>query len=462
MECEYFWAGCLAKLESELSPLKFETLIKPLSVEAMEEGMIMLLAPNNFVLESIQREKLLTHIEKLAAQELPGTKIVIKIAPTLKKSASTNGHYKKTGTANVSDQIPSVETEKNSITIPNKNKKTHIESEFTFDTLAVGKGNQLAHAIALQITENPGDSAYNPLFVYGGVGVGKTHLIKAIGNKIYQQNPQTNVRYLHAKDYIEHLMHAYRHKAFSDFKNYYSSIDLLLIDDIQFLAGKNRTMEEFFYIFNTLLDHKKQIIMTCDTFPKNIGDMDKRLISRFSWGLTVQIEPPELEMRVAILLKKAEITRVALSGEVAFFIAQHVRANGRELEGALKRVKAFAGFHRQVITIELAKEALRDIIVAGTQHITVDVIQKIVADFYKIPLAEMYSKKRVRTFTKPRQIAMLLSKELTQSSLPAIGKAFGGRDHTTVLYACRTIGQQRQYDKVLSKEVDLLFAMLQH
>lgn len=462
MECEHFWASCLAKLESELSPLKFKILIKPLSIKTVEAGVIVLLAPNNFVLESIQREKLLIHIEKLAAKELPDTKITIKIAPPLKKTVPTNQHHQKTGAADASKPPIFINAEKSSIPIPNKNKKTHIESEFTFDTLAVGKGNQLAHAIALQITENPGDSAYNPLFVYGGVGVGKTHLIKAIGNKIHQQPPQANVRYLHAKDYVEDIVRAYRHQAFSDFKSYYYSIDLLLIDDIQFLAGKNRTMEEFFYIFNTLLDHQKQIIMTCDTFPKNIEDMDKRLISRFSWGLTVQIEPPELEMRVAILLKKAEITSVALSSEVAFFIAQHVKANGRELEGALKRVKAFAGFHRKAITVELAKEALRDIIAADAQHITVDVIQKIVADFYKIPLAEMYSKKRVRIFTKPRQIAMLLSKELTQLSLPNIGKAFGGRDHTTVLYACQTIGQQRQYDKTLSKEVDLLFAMLQH
>ena len=314
----------------------------------------------------------------------------------------------------------------------------------------------------MQIADNPGDSTYNPFFVYGGVGLGKTHLIQAIGNHVYQKNPQAKIRYIHAERYVADIMRAYQHKAFDEFKRYYHSLDLLLIDDIQFFAGKNRTMEEFFYAFNALLEGGKQVIMTCDSYPKQIEGMDERLISRFSWGLTVEIQPPELEMRVAILMKKAEADNLKLGNDVAFFIAQNVRSNVRELEGALKRVVAYSRFSNQPISLDLVKEALKDILAAGNRQISVDNIQKTVADYYKIKLSDMHSKKRSRDIARPRQVAMALAKELTSMSLPNIGDAFGGRDHTTVLHACKTIAEMRESDPDISRDYAALQQMLRN
>ena len=294
----------------------------------------------------------------------------------------------------------------------------------------------------MQVAENPGGS-YNPLFLYGGVGLGKTHLIHAVGNGILARKPDAKVRYIHAEQYVSDVVRAYQRKAFDDFKRYYHSLDLLLIDDIQFFAGKARTQEEFFYAFEALVVGRKQIIITCDTYPKELKDMEDRLVSRFASGLTVAIEPPELEMRVAILLKKAESEGVEMKEDVAFFIAKNLRSNVRELEGALRKVIAFSSFHGRVVTVEVAREALKDLLSASTGQVTVELIQKTVADYYKIKVADMYSKRRPNNIALPRQVAMYLAKELTQKSLPEIGELFGGRDHTTVLHAVRKISGER-------------------
>jgi chromosomal replication initiator protein len=327
--------------------------------------------------------------------------------------------------------------------------------------LVQGKGNRMAYAGAQTIAENPGSSMYNPYFIYGSTGLGKTHLIQAIGNRIYQQHPRAKIRYIHAETYVRDIMKAFRSSSFDEFKRHYHSLDLLLIDDVQFISGKDRTMEEFFYLFNHLLDEKKQVVMTCDTLPANIKNMDDRLKSRFSWGLTVELEPPELEMRVAILQKKAEAAHVQLQEKAAFFIAQHIRSNVRELEGAFKRVAAHSLFQHKPIDIELATEALQDILVEAQRQITVEHIMKTVADFYQLKIADLIGKKRTRTIARPRQMAMALAKDLTQQSLPSIGQVFGGRDHTTVMHAHKTIHDLKQTDAKLAQDYDYLSAMLQ-
>ena len=334
-----------------------------------------------------------------------------------------------------------------------------INPSFTFDSFVNGKANQLARAAALQVAEHPG-TAYNPLFVYGGVGLGKTHLIQAIGNRVLEGNPEAKIRYIHAEQYVSDVVRAYQHKSFDSFKRYYHSLDLLLIDDIQFFSGKSRTQEEFFYAFNALIEARKQIIITCDSYPKEISGMEERLISRFGWGLTVAVEPPELEMRVAILLNKASLEKVVLDESVAFFIAKHIRSNVRELEGALKRVLAYSRFTGEVLSLTLAKEALKDLLAVQNRQISIDNIQKTVADYFKIKVAEMYSKKRVRSLARPRQVAMALAKELTPMSLPDIGEAFGGRDHTTVLHACRRIQELTEADADLARDYAVLLQML--
>jgi chromosomal replication initiator protein len=309
------------------------------------------------------------------------------------------------------------------------------------------------------VAEHPG-TAYNPLFIYGGVGLGKTHLLQAIGNLVQERSTQAKIRYIHAEQYVSDVVRAYQHKAFDGFKKYYHSLDLLLIDDIQFFSGKNRTQEEFFYAFNALIEAHKQVIITCDTYPKEISGMEDRLISRFGWGLTVAIEPPELEMRVAILLKKAEADGLAISEDVAFFIAKHIQSNVRELEGALKRIIAYSNFAGQPITVELSREALKDLLAIQYRQISIDNIQRTVADYYKIKVSEMYSKKRTRNVARPRQMAMALAKELTQLSLPDIGEAFGGRDHTTVLHACRKIAELKTESPDLNRDFEALLQVL--
>jgi chromosomal replication initiator protein len=330
---------------------------------------------------------------------------------------------------------------------------------FSFDNFVSGRANQLARAAALQIAENPG-LAYNPLFIYGGVGLGKTHLLQAIGNTVRNANPAARINYIHANDYVDDVVKAYLNKQFDDLKRRYMSLDLLLVDDIQFLAKKDRTQEEFFYVFNSLIENKKQIVITCDTFPKEITGLDDRLKSRFAWGLTVAVEPPELEMRVAILLAKAQSENTKLDENVAFFIAKQVRSNVRELEGALKRVIAFSRFHEKPITLELVKEALRDLIASTSRMVSIENIQKTVADFYKIKVADMYSKKRTRNLARPRQIAMALAKELTNQSLPEIGESFGGRDHTTVIHACRKVAELRETEADIGRDYLVLLQTL--
>jgi len=338
-------------------------------------------------------------------------------------------------------------------------ERTRLNPKTTFATLVTGRANDLARAAALQVAQHPGNS-YNPLFIYGGVGLGKTHLIQAIGNAIFEKNPRAVIRYVHAEDYYADVVRAYQQKSFDAFKRFYRSLDVLLIDDIQFFQNKTRTQEEFFHAFNALTEAHKQIVITCDTYPKDIQGLEDRLISRFDWGLTVQIEPPELEMRVAILKKKAELMAVGLPDDVAFLIAKHLKSNVRELEGALNKVVAYANFQRQAIDLELAKEALKDLLNAFNRQLTIEQIQKTVADYYKIKMADMHSKKRTRAVARPRQVAMFLAKELTPMSLPAIGEAFGGRDHTTVIHAYRTITELRTQDQQLNHDVHVLLQVL--
>ncbi|HET7773676.1 MAG TPA: chromosomal replication initiator protein DnaA [Burkholderiaceae bacterium] len=334
-------------------------------------------------------------------------------------------------------------------------ERTRVNTALRFDNFVSGKANQLARAAALQVADNPGVS-YNPFFLYGGTGLGKTHLIHAIGNAMLDAKPDARVRYIHAEQYVADVVRAYQRKDFDAFKRYYHSLDLLLIDDIQFFAGKERTQEEFFYLFEALTAAKSQIIITSDTYPKELSDIDERLKSRFDAGLTVAIEPPELEMRVAILQQKAEELGKLLESEVAFFIAKHLRSNVRELEGALKKVVAYCDFHGKTITLDTAKDALRDLLQVSRGQISIEVIQKTVADYYKIKVADMYSKRRPANIAVPRQVAMYLAKELTQKSLPEIGELFGGRDHTTVLHAVRKIGTERGKDAQLNHTLHVL------
>ena len=334
-------------------------------------------------------------------------------------------------------------------------ERSRLNQILTFDNFVTGKANQLARAAAIQVANNPGKS-YNPLYLYGGVGLGKTHLIHAIGNFMLMENPRARIRYIHAEQYVSDVVKAYQRKAFDDFKRYYHSLDLLLIDDIQFFSGKNRTQEEFFYAFEALIANRAQVIITSDTYPKEITGIDDRLISRFDSGLTVAIEPPELEMRVAILMKKAQAENVTVPEEVAFFVAKHLRSNVRELEGALRKILAYSNFHGKEITIEVTREALKDLLTVQNRQISVENIQKTCADFYNIKVADMYSKKRPANIARPRQIAMYLAKELTQKSLPEIGELFGGCDHTTVLHAVRKIADERTKDAQLNHELHVL------
>lgn len=455
-----FWDFCLERFSHDLSTQQFRTWILPLECEIFENR-VMLFAQNHFI-HSFIRERYLSSIENYA-REFSDVELAIslEIRPKTKKSTPVD---KQNDVLNDNGGKEALDASKKSALgkqrIGAGHESTRLDPKYSFETLVTGKGNQLARAAAMQIAENPGDSTYNPFFVYGGVGLGKTHLIQAIGNYIYQTRPQARIRYIHAERYVADIMRAYQNKSFDEFKHYYHSLDLLLIDDIQFFAGKNRTMEEFFYAFNALLDGGRQVIMTCDTIPKHIEGMDERLVSRFSSGLTVEIQPPELEMRVAILEKKAEADHLQLDRATAFFIAERVKSNVRELEGALKRVTAYCRFSNQKVSIESVKEALKDILAAGNRVISIEKVQKTVADYYNIKLSDMHSKKRTRNLVRPRQMAMALAKELTQQSLPTIGMAFGGRDHTTVLHACRMVDKQRNDDSQVGHDFMVLMQML--
>jgi chromosomal replication initiator protein len=490
------WLDCSRLLERELSPQQYSAWIKPLRPIEFDHntGSLRIGAPNRVKLDAV-RAQFLNRIEAVATtiaqrpiqvifevQSLepaanadssappPGERDEVAVPPaavaaatvepgnSLGQSIGTSMGYVFGGLRSGPPTLPGhLPLGAQPVPLAGREplERARLNPMLTFDSFVTGNANQLARAAAMQVADNPGGS-YNPLFLYGGVGLGKTHLIHAVGNSLLGQRTNAKVRYIHAEQYVSDVVRAYQRKAFDDFKRYYHSLDLLLIDDIQFFAGKSRTQEEFFYAFEALVVGHKQIIISSDTYPKELKDIEDRLVSRFSSGLTVAIEPPELEMRVAILLKKAELEGASLAEDVAFFIAKHLRSNVRELEGALRKVLAFASFHNRPVTVELARESLRDLLSAVTAQITVELIQKTVAEYYKIKVADMYSKRRPQNIALPRQVAMYLSKELTQKSLPEIGDLFGGRDHTTVLHAVRKIQEHRAKDSNLSYTLHVL------
>ena len=454
-----FWTDCLARFESELPAQQFNAWIKSLRVESDEDGRrLRLFAPNGFILKWV-RERYLDRVEALSRQFFKEPVIIDLLLDDMPSSLIQDVVINalpgnKTPPAELDEESFSIVTAGLPEDSPDYDK-TRLNPEFTFDTLVTGRSNDLARAAAQQVAINPG-SSYNPLFIYGGVGLGKTHLVHALGNEVLRHAPDKVIRYIHAEDYYSDVVRAFQQKSFDIFKRMYRTLDVLLVDDIQFFNGKARTQEEFFYVFNALVEAKKQIVITCDTYPKDIQGLEERLISRFDWGLTVQIEPPELEMRVAILKKKADSEAITLGDDVAFLIAKNLRSNVRELEGALKKVLAFSRFHNRPITLELAKEALKDIIGAHNRQITLELIQKTVSDYYKIKVSDMFSQRRTRAVARPRQVAMWLARDLTPHSLPEIGDAFGGRDHTTVLHACRTIVDLRAKDNYLNNDILVL------
>ena len=436
------WDSCLRYFEETLPAQQFNSWIKPIVCES-DGQTIILTAPNTFILKMIQ-DRFLPEINKLS-------KSILKKAPQIElrigKDVLKQNKFKI-------ESIPPVEL----INVPNiKSQKSHnkLNGTLSFENFVTGKANQLAHAAAMQVANFPG-TIYNPLFIYGGVGLGKTHLLQSIGNFVKKENQQAKICYVHATNYISDVVRAFQTKKFDEFKQFYNSLDLLLIDDIQFIADKPGTQQEFFYTLNSLIDTNKQVVITCDTFPKEITGIEARLTSRFSCGLTVAVEPPGLEMRVAILLQKAAVLNYPIKEDVAFFIAKHVRSNIRELEGALNRILAYAKFHKENITIDSSKEALKDLLLAQNKQVSIENIQKTVADFYRLKVVELLSKKRTRAIARPRQIAMCLARELTQLSLPEIGNAFGGRDHSTVLHACKTIESLRNMDQSINSDFNLL------
>lgn len=443
------WEQCLSFLREEVPSQQFNTWIRPLQQDE-QEGLLCLYAPNRFVVDWIN-ERYLQRINEIL-QEIcdshspPAIRLEIGSKSTRATARATDVFSSVTQTAAHTGGARAAVSSAQPVVAASfgggqaKHHSSHLNPGFVFSNFVEGKSNQLARAAALQVAENPGQ-AYNPLFFYGGVGLGKTHLTHAIGNWILERNPQAKVLYLHSERFVADMIKALQRNAMNEFKRYYRGVNCLLIDDIQFFAGKDRSQEEFFHTFNALLDNQQQIILTCDRYPKEINGLEERLKSRFGWGLTVAIEPPELETRVAILMTKAEQSHTPLPHEVAFFIAKHIQSNVRELEGALKRVIANAHFTGQAITIEFAREALKDLLTLQAKLVTIENIQRTAAEYYKIKVSDLSSKRRNRSIARPRQMAMALAKELTHHSLPEIGDAFGGRDHTTVLHACRKISE---------------------
>ncbi|MFZ1828652.1 MAG: chromosomal replication initiator protein DnaA [Candidatus Competibacteraceae bacterium] len=425
------WKACQDCLERELSEIQLSTWIRPLHAQE-EAGALRLLAPNRFVLDWVRKHHL-AQIQTVLKQLRPNQplEVLLEIGSSPLTAAIENPP----------------EALANEITAEPAEllKSGVLNPDFTFETFVEGNSNQIARAACLQVSQNPG-TAYNPLFIYGGTGLGKTHLIHAVGNLLRERNPGSQVVYQNCEYFVADMIRSLQHNAMNEFKRRYRSLDALLIDDVQFLAGKERSQEEFFYTFNSLLESRQQVILTCDRYPKEVDGLEDRLKSRFGSGLTVAVEPPELETRVAILKSKAEQAEIALPDEVAFFIAQRIRSNVRELEGSLRRVYANAQFTGRAITISYVKEILYDLLTLQEKLVTIENIQKTVADYYKIPVDELLSNSRLRTLSRPRQMAMALAKELTPLSLPDIGEAFGGRDHTTVLHACRKIRQLQHSD----------------
>lgn len=451
------WQECIDCLRAELPSQQFNTWIRPLHVELDAAG-LRIFAPNRFILDWV-KGKFLSRIEEIVAASPAGpVQIQLevfsgdpseRVAAALDTAKSVEPEQPKPSAEPAiivqGNSSRAAAAERRNVDIVIEGKLRHrgaLNVDNTFDNFVEGKSNQLARAAAMQVAENPG-YAYNPLFIYGGVGLGKTHLMHAIGNYLVAKKPGAKVVYLHSETFVATMVTALQLNAINEFKRFYRSVDALLIDDIQFFAGKERSQEEFFHTFNALLEGGQQIILTCDRYHKEINGLEERLKSRFGWGLTVAVEPPELETRAAILMNKAALCNVELPNDVAMFIAQRLRSNVRELEGALKRVIAHSNFTGQKIDLELIKEALRDLFALQDKLVTIDNIQRSVAEYYKIKMADMLSKRRNRSVARPRQVAMSLSKELTNHSLPEIGDAFGGRDHTTVLHACKQVKKLR-------------------
>ncbi len=428
------WQKCLDFLQGEFPEDEFHMWIRPLHAQESTQERLVLLAPNRHVLQWVNTHALAKIQQVLASQGIePIPQVSVEVGSTSSSISPVDTIVSSKPTAPSAAKTTTI-----SFGPTGAINSSNANTDFTFENFVEGKSNQLALAATQQVAENPGE-AYNPLFLYGGVGLGKTHLMHSIGNAILEKDPSAKVLYLHSERFVADMIKALQRNAMNEFKRFYRGINCLLIDDIQFFANKERSQEEFFHTFNSLLDSKQQIVLTCDRYPREIKGLEERLQSRFGWGLTVAVEPPELETRVAILMSKAEQTDIYLPNEVAFFIAKHIQSNVRELEGALKRVIANAKFTGQPITVEFAKEALKDLLTLQAKLVTIDNIQRTVAEYFKVRMSDLLSKRRSRSIARPRQIAMALAKELTTRSLPEIGEAFGGRDHTTVLHACRKI-----------------------
>ena len=443
------WQACTEQLAQDLPAQQFNTWIRPLVAQVADDfSRITLYVPNRFTLDWIRAQ----YAGRIAAliESLYGQSLVLELALAQRTSAArTYVQASSPAPLRAPDPAPAPDDGARGVL------RNRLNAALTFDTLVEGTANRMARAAAMHVATMPGH-LYNPLFIYGGVGLGKTHLVHAVGNQLLADRPDAKVLYIHAEQFVSDVVKAYQRKTFDEFKERYHSLDLLLIDDVQFFANKDRTQEEFFNAFEALLAKKSHIVMTSDTYPKGLADIHERLVSRFDSGLTVTIEPPELEMRVAILINKARAENTEMPEEVAFFVAKNVRSNVRELEGALRKILAYSRFNQKEISIQLAREALRDLLSIQNRQISVENIQKTVADYYKIKVADMYSKKRPASIARPRQIAMYLAKELTQKSLPEIGELFGGRDHTTVLHAVRKISAERQQLTELNQQLHVL------
>ncbi len=440
------WEKCLSHLEGDLSAQQLNTWLRPLQAIETEDS-LRLLAPNPYVKAWVQ-EQLEQQINSLIHSLSQGliARVAIEVGTVPAEEIKP-----RRNTAPVSEIVtPPAENKEPAKTEPAIGSP--MNPLFTFDNYVEGKSNQIARAASLHVAEAPGTSGYNPLFLYGGTGLGKTHLMLAVGNKIKRNNPKARVIYLSSERFVQDMITALRNNAIDQFKAHYRSADALLIDDIQFFAKKERSQEEFFYTFNSLLEGQRQIILTCDRFPKEVENLDERLQSRLGWGLTVAIEPPELETRVAILIKKAHQNLITLPEDVAFFIAKRIKSNVRDLEGALQRVLAFSRFTNQPLSIDMAQEALKDLLALHQKLVTLESIQKTVAEYFKVRVSDLLSKKRTRSIARPRQVAMALAKELTSHSLPEIGDAFGGRDHTTVLHATRKVAELRESDNRVEED----------
>ena len=444
------WQACVDQLAQELPEQQFNTWIKPLAAQVSDDfSKVTLFVANRFKLDWVRAQ----YAGRIAGmlEKIYGQPVQLELAITPRENI-VRTYSAPAAVTPISAAAEPAEIEEENAPAA---FKTRLNTALTFENLVEGTANRMARAAAMHVAGTPGQ-LYNPLFIYGGVGLGKTHLVHAVGNKLLADRPQSKVLYIHAEQFVSDVVKAYQRKTFDEFKERYHSLDLLLIDDVQFFANKDRTQEEFFNAFEALLAKKSHIVMTSDTYPKGLTDIHERLISRFDSGLTVAIEPPELEMRVAILINKARSESAEMPEEVAFFVAKNVRSNVRELEGALRKILAYSRFNQKEVSIQLAREALRDLLSIQNRQISVENIQKTVADYYKIKVADMYSKKRPASIARPRQIAMYLAKELTQKSLPEIGELFGGRDHTTVLHAVRKIAGERQQLTELNQQLHVL------